>query len=68
MIIISFDVADPQISNITRWHGLLMSQEVFRDSDSVVTGGKGISGLKVKIRQKIGQWKNCWYLHVTVDH
>ena len=40
-------VTDPQISNITRWHGHLMSQDIFCKSESEVTGNKGISAFMV---------------------
>ncbi|KAL9967670.1 hypothetical protein ACROYT_G025951 [Oculina patagonica] len=38
--------SDPQISNITRWHGHLMTQDVFCKSESEVTENKGISVFK----------------------
>ena len=40
-------IDDPHISNITRWYGQLMTQDVFRKTESEVTGSKGISAFKV---------------------
>ena len=40
-------IDDPHISNITRWYGQLMTQDVFRKTESEVTGSKGISEFKV---------------------
>ena len=40
-------VVAPQITNITRWHGQIMAQDVFCKSETEVTGGKGISAFKV---------------------
>ncbi|XP_027055793.1 methionine--tRNA ligase, cytoplasmic-like isoform X1 [Pocillopora damicornis] len=42
----SFSAADPQMNNVKRWYGHLMSQDVFHKSSSEVTGGKGVSTFK----------------------
>ena len=41
------DATDTHISNITRWHSQLMTQDDFCKSESEVTGSKGISAFKV---------------------
>lgn len=38
--------SDPQINNIRKWYGQLMSQDVFHKSASEVTGDKGASAFK----------------------
>lgn len=43
----SLGFTDPDITNLTKWHGQLMSQEAFYKTESEVTGGKGISAFKV---------------------
>lgn len=48
-----FEAADPQMNNVKRWYGHLMSQDVFHKSSSEVTGGKGVSTFKVTKRQKL---------------
>lgn len=40
-------IAGPQITNISRWYSQLMTQDVFCESESEVTGNKGISVFKV---------------------
>lgn len=47
------EAADPQMNNVKRWYGHLMSQDVFHKSSSEVTGGKGVSAFKVTKRQKL---------------
>lgn len=43
----SLDTTDPHISNITRWHSQLMTQDIFCKSELEVTESKGISAFKV---------------------
>lgn len=44
----SFHLADPQISNIARWHSYLMTQDVFSKTNSEVMGNKGVIAFKVR--------------------
>ena len=56
----SLDQTDPGISNLKRWHNLLMSQELFLKTEFEVAGGKEVSSFKVCTRINLAI--HFWYI------